>query len=263
MDRSARFFGKRSRPNRSGRSRGRAPDSSIHLPNTIMSYNLSYGILKSTPPTSKALKSILDAQNAVNAAVTWSHERLALAAPREPRPILTFPLRFGVASGPMTLQLDGLGSSSPMHSADTYAYGVTRVRNSLWNAHVVAAFWRTVSRMHPELAIELRDEGGFIVPGSVFLRGGNIEANRAFLNQERARALELTGDPQAAVPYVYAELHGLTGQFFVDASASEHEEVPEVQALGLDWMALEAVTLSEVAQRVVETAIKAPKVAAA
>lgn len=228
-----------------------------------MSYNLTYGILKSTPPTSKALKSILDAQNAVNAAVTWSHERLALAAPREPRPILTFPLRFGIVSGPMTLQLEGLGASSPMHSADYHAYGTSRVRNSLFNAHVVASFWRTVSRMHPELAIELRDEGGFIIPGSVFLRGGNIEANRQFLNQERARALELTGDPQSAVPYVYAELHGLTGQFFVDAPAADHEEVPEIQALSLDWLALEAVNLSDVAQRVVEDAIKAPKVAAA
>lgn len=228
-----------------------------------MSHHLTYSISKKTPPSSKALKAILGAQNAVNAAVTWSHERLQLAAPREERPLLTFPLRFGMVSGPMTLQNDGLHSGSPMHAGDAYAHGTTRVRDSLWNAHVVAAFWRTVSRLHPDLLIELRDEGGFVIPGSIFLRGGNIEANRTFLNQERARALELTGDAQSAVPYVFAELHGLAGRFFVDAAVADYEEVPEIQELGLSWPELEGVPLSEVAMRVVERAIKAPTVVAA
>ena len=264
MDHAAWVVGTTSRRMGLGRARGRTPDSKTHPSNpTTMSHHLSYSISKKTPPSSKVIKSILDAQSAVNAAVSWVNERLQLATPREVRPILTFPLRFGVASGPMTIHPEGLISGSPMHSTDSYAQGTTRVRDSLWNAHVVAAFWRTVSRMHPELLIELRDEGGFVIPGAVYLRGGNIEANRTFLNQERARALELSGDPQAGVPYIYAELHGLAGRFFVDVPVADYEEVPEIQELGLSWPDLEAVTLSEVAQRVVERAIKAPKVAVA
>lgn len=264
MDRAAWVVGTTSRRNGLGRARGRTPDSKTHPSNpTIMSHHLSYSISKKTPPSSKVLKSILDAQSAVNSCVSWAHEKLQLATPREARPILTFPLRFGVASGPMTIHPEGLVSGSPMHSTDSYAQGTTRVRDSLWNAHVVAAFWRTVSRMHPELLIELRDEGGFVIPGAIYLRGGNIEANRTFLNLERARALELSGDPQAGVPYIYAELHGLAGRFFVDMPVADYEEVPEIQELGLSWPELEAVTLSEVAQRVVERAIKTPKVAVA
>lgn len=264
MDHAAWVVGTTSRRNGFGRARDRTPDSKTHPSNpTTMSHHLSYSISKKTPPSSKVIKSILDAQSAVNSCVSWAHERLQLATPREVRPILTFPLRFGVASGPMTIHPEGLVSGSPMHATDSYAQGTTRVRDSLWNAHVVAAFWRTVSRMHPELLIELRDEGGFVIPGAVYLRGGNIEANRTFLNLERARALELSGDPQAGVPYIYAELHGLAGRFFVDMPVAEYEEVPEIQELGLSWPELEAVTLSEVAQRVVERAIRAPKVAVA
>jgi len=227
-----------------------------------MSYSLTYSISRKTPPSAKALKEILSAQGAVNAACSWSHERLSLAAPQEARPVLTFPFtRFGFASGPMTLHADGLVPREP--AADAFAQGTTRVRNNAWNAHVVAAFWRTVSRLHPQLLIELRDEGGFVIPGSVWIRGGNVEVNRAYLNQERARALELTGDPRAAEPYVLAELHGLAGHFFADGPVVEYAEVPEIQNLDLNWQELEAMSISDVAQRFVEGAIKAPVGAAA
>jgi hypothetical protein len=168
--------------------------------NHMGNFTLTYGISKRTPASPKALREILDAQAAVNAACTWTHERLALAAPRDMgRATFAFPLvRFGLANGTTPGPSDGFGAASPVPSADAFAQGSTRVRENLWNAHLVAAFLRHVSRMHPTLLLELRDEGGFVVPGSVWIKSGVVEANREYLNRERARALELTGDPQAA-----------------------------------------------------------------
>lgn len=225
----------------------------------MSNFNLIYGISKRTPASSKVLKEILDAQTAVNSACAWSHERLALVAPRETgRAVLTLPFtRFGFMSAPMTLHSDGLAAGQPGASENAYVQGSTRVRDSLWNAHLVAAFLRHVSRMHPGLLFELRDEGGFVVPGAVWIRGGNVEANREFLNRERVRALEVTGDPQAAAPYVWAELQGLAGNHFLDASLSEYGAVPELRELGARWQELEAMSLSDAAQLVVEHATKA------
>lgn len=222
-------------------------------------FNLIYGISKRTPASGKVLKEILEVQAAVNDACTWSHERLALVAPREPgRATLTLPFtRFGFTSAPMTLQPDSLAAGPSGSSENAFVQGSTRVRDSLWNAHLVAAFLKHVSRMHPGLLFELRDEGGFVVTGSVWIRGGNVETNREFLNRERARALEVTGDLQAAVPYVHAELQGLTGNYFLDAMLSEHGAVPELRDLETRWQELEDMSLSDAAQLVVEHATKA------
>jgi hypothetical protein len=221
-------------------------------------FNLTYGISKRTPASPKSLKEILDVQTMVNAACAWSHERLALVAPRETgRAVLTLPFtRFGIVSAPMTLDPEALAAGAGA-SENAFVQGSTRVRDNLWNAHLVAAFLKHVSRMHPGLVFELRDEGGFVVSGAVRIRGGNVEANREFLNRERARALEVTGDPQAAAPYVWAELQALAGNYFIDASLSEYGAVPELRDLGARWQELEAMSLSEAAQLVVEHATKA------
>jgi hypothetical protein len=232
-----------------------SPQANYHMGN----FNLIYGISKRTPASGKVLKEILEVQAAVNDACAWSHERLALVAPREPgRATLTLPFtRFGFTSAPMTLQPDSLAAGPSGSSENAFVQGSTRVRDSLWNAHLVAAFLKHVSRMHPGLLFELRDEGGFVVTGSVWIRGGNVETNREFLNRERARALEVTGDLQAAVPYVHAELQGLTGNFFLDAMLSEHGAVPELRDLETRWQELEDMSLSDAAQLVVEHATKA------
>ncbi len=224
----------------------------------MSNFNLTYGISKRTPASGKVLKEILDVQASVNNACAWTHERLSLVAPRESgRTTITLPFtRFGYASGPMTVHPESLvaGASG---SSENFIQGSTRVRDSVWNAHIVAAFLKHVSRMHPGLLFELRDEGGFVTTGSVWIRGGNVEANREFLNRERARALEVTGDPQAASAYVWAELQGLAGNYFLDTTLSEHGPVPELRDLGARWQELEAMSLSDAASLVVEHATKA------
>ena len=224
----------------------------------MSNFTLNYCISKRTPASPKALKEILAVQDAVNRACTWTNERLALAAPKETgRAVFSFPfVRLGLASGPMTMLNDGFGAPSPMSSEGAFAQGSTRVRDNLWNAHLVAAFCRHVSRMHPALLFDLRDEGGFVVPGSVWIKGGVVEANREYLNRERARALELTGDPQAALPFVLAELQALGGTFFQDGPVTDYGEMQEIQELDASWDQLETLSLADVASHVVERAAK-------
>jgi hypothetical protein len=221
----------------------------------MSNHNLTYSISKRTPAPPKAVKEILDAQAAVNRACTWTHERLAFAPPRE-QGRAAFPLqfaRFGLASGTPPA-MDGFGAHTPAPSADVFMHGSTRVRDNLWNAHLVVAFLKHISRKLPTLLFELRDDGGFVIPGSVWIRGGAVEVNREFLNVERGRALEITGDPQAAAPYVWAELQALGGSFFAEATAEDFENLPEVRELDATWAQLENVSLEDLASLVVEHA---------
>jgi hypothetical protein len=221
----------------------------------MSNHNLTYSISKRTPASSKVLKEILDAQASVNRACTWTHERLAFAPPRETGHAV-FPLqlmRFGLAAGNQPAS-DGFGAAPSVPPADVFMHGSTRVRDNLWNAHLVAAFLKHISRKYPTLLFELRDDGGFVLPGSVWIRGGAVEANREFLNRERTRALEVTGDPQSALPYVWAELQGLGGSFFAETTVDEFGNLPEVRELDASWDQLENVSIEDLASLVVERA---------
>jgi len=221
----------------------------------MSNHNLTYSISKRTPASPKAVKEILEAQAAVNRACTWAHERLAFVPPRDAGRAV-FPLqlaRFGLASGNPPA-LDGFGAHPPARPAEAFMYGSTRVRDNLWNAHLVVAFLKHMSRKHPTLLFDLRDDGGFVIPGSVWIRAGAVEVNREFLNAERGRALEVTGDPQAAAPYVWAELQALGGSFFAEAQADDFGHLPEVRELDASWDQLENVSVEELASLVVEHA---------
>lgn len=221
--------------------------------------NLTYAISKRTPPTPKTLKAILDLQAELNRAITWTHERLALApAPEAPRASLSFPFVRITPARPMFGDIAGhLGEASRASRIDDASVsGSTRVKGDLWNAHCIAAFLRHVSQLYPELLLELRDDGGFVLPGAVTIRGGNVELNREELNRARERVLEMTGDPQSAAPFVWAEAEALGGNFFVAGNASDFAEVPEIQELGLSWDRLQSVGMETLALRVVERALE-------
>jgi len=223
----------------------------------MSNYNLNYCISKRTPASPKVLQEILDVQAILNRVCSWSHERLSLSCPKQAgRPGLGFHfVRFAHLSAAAP-QPNRFGNGAEHESDDAFASGSTRVRDNLWNAHLVAAFLKYVSQMHPALLFELRDESGFVVPGSVWIQGGKVEPNREYLNKERARVLELTGDPQAAAPFVWAELQGLGGTFFQDAAAREYAHVAEIKALDANQEQLEAVGLEDVAKHVVDVAAK-------
>lgn len=231
----------------------------------MSNYHLVYAIHRRVPPTQKTMKEILDVQSRLNSRCAWTHERLTLAPLGQPqRPQFTFPfVRPGL---PKDMPAFGRETGTDFENAPSRwaARGSTKVRDNLFNAHLVVAFLRHVSRQFPDLVFELKDEGGFVLPGVVTIRGGSVNLERDWLNRERERALEMTGDPQAAASYVWAEAEALQGRFFLDAAASDYVEVPEIAALSASWEELHAMSLEGAAELVVDRVTSlAPAVVAA
>ena len=102
-------------------------------------------------------------------------------------------------------------------------------------------------RTAPDLRVELYDEGGFILAGSVIMERGKIRLNRAYLERMRARLLEAYGDPTVTIGLAHAELEGMNGKFFVDVVAYEYREVPEVRQFLQDNPELMDEALSTIA----------------
>ena len=90
------------------------------------------------------------------------------------------------------------------------------------------------------------------MPGSVWIRNGQVELHREWLNRERERVLEMTGDLQQAAPYLWAEAEALQGRVFMEASATDFAERPEVKELDTDWEQLTAMSTGELAELVVD-----------
>ena len=223
----------------------------LHFP---MKSHLLYAISKRTPPSPNAWREIESIQKELNEHLTWVHDRLSLARDGgAPRAGFTFPLvqMITPARVPLAPNFRERVEEALPRIPDACAFGSTRVRDNLWNAHVVAAFLKVVSARHPELIFELRDDGGFVLPGAVWIRGGKVELQREWLNRNRERALESSGDIEAAVPFLWAEREALEGRFFADQAASDYAEVPEIQELNVDWSELASVGLEEVATRIV------------
>lgn len=219
-----------------------------------MKSNLLYAISKRTPPSPNAWREIDSIQRELNEHLTWAHDRLTLARDSAtPRGSFAFPLIHMVTPARTTLapNFRERADDALPRIPDACASGSTRVRDNLWNAHLVAAFLKAVSARHPELLIELRDDGGFVLPGAVWIKEGKVELQRDWLNRNRERALESSGDIEAAVPFLWAEREALEGRFFADQAASEYAEVPEIQELDMDWSELANVGLETVASRIV------------
>lgn len=217
-------------------------------------FHLVYAISKRTPPAPKTLQSVLDLQTEVNRRCSWSHERLALAPERSAArsPFAPFPLtRFAFGRPGFSVASERAEVVSPV-IPEAAAAGSTKVRDNLWNAHLVVAFLRHVSNEHPEMLLELRDDGGFVLPGAVWIQGGRVELQREWLNRERERVIETSGDPNMAAPFVWAEAEALQGRFFVPGRASDFAEVREIQELGATWDQIEAMTIEDVAELVVD-----------
>lgn len=221
---------------------------------TFMKSHLLYAISKRTPPSPTAWREIESIQKELNGGLTWAHDRLTLAREGSAaRTSFTFPLIQIMPSARVPLApnfRERLEEAQP-RIPDAWASGSTRVRDNLWNAHLVVAFLRVVSSRHPELLFELRDDGGFVLPGAAWIKGGKMELQREWLNRNRERALESSGDVEAAVPFLWAEREALEGRFFVDQAASEYAEVPEIRELNMDWNELASVGLEDIAARIV------------
>ena len=213
--------------------------------------NLVYAITRRTPVSQKALKWALRAQSLLNEKSVIPMDRLNLApiGGATERPVVGFPfvrvapLRVGPYAAP-----DPFGDSQTVQSPNAVASGSTKCRD-LWSAHVIASYLRVLSEQHPEIVVELRDDTGqFLIPMSAYIRSGRFEINREFLNAQRERALETTGDPQAGAPFLWAESRALNGEFLADMPLADYTEVPPV-VFNIDAEDTMGATLGETALR--------------
>jgi hypothetical protein len=87
-----------------------------------------------------------------------------------------------------------------------------------------------------------------------------VELRRDWLNAQREKALEMSGDPEAAAPFVWAETRALAGEFFLEASVSDFADAPEMQESGgeLD----DSMTLGEAAEVVIDRVLSSAVVPA-
>lgn len=218
--------------------------------------HLHYAVSRRTQPSQKALRAIADAQSLVNNRCSWTYERLALK-PVERRPerpqYSSFPfVQFASAKPALPAELARVDGGPVVRFDDAALAGSTRVRDNLWNAHLIVAFLKHVSASFPELLLELRDDTGFVLPGAVWIRGGKVELQRDWLNRERERVLEFSGDPNAAAPFVWAEAEALQGRFFLDAPAGDFSDVMEIQEMiGVSYDELNSLSLADAADIVV------------
>jgi hypothetical protein len=220
-------------------------------------FHLNYSIARRTPPSQKILREISEAQSRVNERCSWTYERLALmpCERRNERPQFVFPVvRFTPKPALPEHLMNRVDAGPVTRYDDAAAVGSTKVR-SLWDAHKCASFLKHISASYPELVVTLRDDTGFVQAGAVTFRAGKIELDRAWLNNERQRALEITGDPNAAAPYVWAENEALQGRFFLEAPAADFADVPEMRQIGATWDELQEMSLEDLADNVVNRAV--------
>ncbi len=222
-----------------------------------MTTNLVYAITRRTPVSQKALKWALRAQSLLNekSAFPLDHLNLAPVGGALERPAMNFPfVRIApMRIGPYSVS-ESTGDGHTVQSPNAAAVGSTKCRD-LWSAHVIASYLRVLSEQHPDITVELRDESGqFVIPMSVFIRAGRFELNREFLNAQRERALEASGDPQAGAPFLWAETRALNGEFLTDLPIADYTEVPEI-VLDMDAEDTMGATLGETALHFVRGAL--------
>lgn len=220
---------------------------SIPNPNSMNNITIAYA-LRRTPSAQRALRSILDSQKVFNDRIQWAGDRLNLT-PTQPDPSrgpLGFPfVRMGDGRQNSFSRLDSEPSEDRI--PDAIAAGKNRLHR-VWDAHLLVAFWRWMSEVH-SVCLELRSESGFIRPGAVLLQDGNAELQRDWLNRRRQQVLEITGNVEAAAPYLFAEAEALQGRFLVEGESGDY---PADVANHMDWQQLESRPMSDVALDVVK-----------
>lgn len=210
------------------------------MTNNLGSINLIYAVTGNGNGSSihpKIWKQIEEVQEQYNLRFTWTADgpSLALQKPEMGKFRLNLPFSLSRFITPQSLETVATSGHLPyeggMFIPNALAYGQTKTRDNLWNAHLVVRFLRWVSEQLPELRVEIYDEGGFILAGSAVIERGKIHLNKSYLERMRSRLLEAYGDPMVTVGLAHAELEGMNGKFFADTVAYEYREVPEIREI--------------------------------
>jgi len=137
-----------------------------------------FGSLELGPVKSTARELIDEVQNDMNQEFTWPWENLALE----------------LFDGGCQITY---AEATPKPWAARLGGGFTKVYDDDWNAVLVVRFLRWVSTQLPERAfIRLYDEGDYIVPEEIILKGGELypgqkRANETLERYEERRAMAL------------------------------------------------------------------------
>lgn len=217
----------------------------------IGSINLTYAVTGTGQLPSKVWKHIEEVQRQYNQRFTWVHENLNLVLQRpEIKFRLNLPLsRFASVPGPVVSSSGHTPYDSGILIPNALAIGQTKVRDNLWNAHLVVRFLRWVSEELPDCRVELYDEGGFIYAGGVVFEKGKASLNRPYLERQRTKLLEAYGDPSVVVGMAHAELAGMNGNFFADTVVYDYRGVLEIRDLLDNEPDLGDESLATVAER--------------
>lgn len=217
----------------------------------IGSINLIYAVTGNGQLPSKVWKHIEEMQRQYNQRFTWVAENLNLT-PQRPEMKFRLNLPFSKYTAPTGMAVSSSGHlpyDSGVLIPNALASGQTKVRDNLWNAHLVVRFLRWVSEQLPEFKIELYDEGGFILTGGVVIQKGKVNLNRPYLERQRTRILEAYGDPTVTLGLAQAELEAMNGNFFADTIAYDYREIREIEELLDNNPDLSDVGLASVAER--------------
>jgi hypothetical protein len=241
-----------------------------------MGRTISYFVPKTTPVSSQDFEEINRVQQEYNQRFTWECERLSLEqvswwplwANRNPNSALPLHLAAGEVYTLIQKKLD-LGESLHTLAKKKYvklqsggylggkfsASGFTKIGDNEWEAYLVLRFLTWVSQRYPHLLLHVRDEGDFILAGSIILVGGQpkldrraIYEQRLLLNQKSALDELRWFDFTSALKRLdQAMVAAAKGVFFAEVKASDYSDNPDLRRLSLPQEQMLRMSLDELA----------------
>jgi hypothetical protein len=130
--------------------------------------------------------------------------------------------------------------------------GFTKVYEDEWNVVLVVRFLQWVSEQLPKTCfICLSDEGDYIIPGSLLIRGGKHSLDQTAIDEARQRLIA-TGDERLAE--FDKEVAALRqGSLFKHVLALDYQEYSEISKLRQEMKTeqFDGLTLEDAADRIV------------
>lgn len=197
-----------------------------------MGRTLHYKILSSRAIEWRLQREILLAQDMLNHRYTWTCEQISLQFHREP----VWPHADSV--------LVAKRRSGEPYVAD----GFTKVAEDEWNACLVVAFARWLSRRLPDASISLHDEGDYVLAGYLRFRKGAASADHVRIAEWKAYLAE-RGLGRYLPRLERMERLAVRGVLFAPLPAKLYANRPEIRTLGLTEAELAKATIADVAER--------------
>ncbi len=130
--------------------------------------------------------------------------------------------------------------------------GFTKVYEDEWNVVLVVRFLQWVSEQLPKTCfICLTDEGDYIIPGSLLIRGGKLSLDETAIDEGQQRLIATGDERLAEFEKQVAALR--RGPWFKHVLALDYQEYPEISKLQQEMKTeqFDGLTLEDAADRIV------------